>query len=72
MFWRDGCDTVIGPDGYSWIVGTHKAELAAKEMNKGMQGDDVPQPLRGGALMDERLTRKVLAALGYLPIRENC
>lgn len=72
MFWGDGCDTVIDPDGYRWMVGTHKAEPAAKEMKKGMEGDDVPQPAGAAALIDEKLIRKVLAALGYLPVRENC
>ena len=36
MFWGDRCGTVIDPDGYSWMVGTHKAEPTAKEMKKGM------------------------------------
>ncbi len=36
MFWGDRCGTVVDPDGYSWMVGTHKAEPTAKEMKKGM------------------------------------
>jgi PhnB protein len=37
MFWGDRCGTVLDPDGYSWMVGTHKAEPSAKEMKKGME-----------------------------------
>jgi PhnB protein len=37
MFWGDRCGTVIDPDGYAWMVGTHKAEPTAKEMKKGME-----------------------------------
>src|SRR6516164_2957231 len=37
MFWGDRCGTVVDPDGYTWMVGTHKAEPSAKEMKKGME-----------------------------------
>jgi PhnB protein len=37
MFWGDRCGTILDPDGYSWMVGTHKAEPSAKEMKKGME-----------------------------------
>ncbi len=36
MFWGDRCGTIVDPDGYSWMVGTHKAEPAVKEMKKKM------------------------------------
>ena len=36
MFWGDRCGTVVDPDGYTWTIGTHKAEPTAKEMKKGM------------------------------------
>lgn len=36
MFWGDRCGTVVDPDGYTWMVGTHKAEPTAKEMKKAM------------------------------------
>lgn len=36
MFWGDRCGTIVDPDGYAWMVGTHKAEPTAKEMKKGM------------------------------------
>lgn len=37
MFWGDRCGTVVDLDGYTWMVGTHKAEPTAKEMKKGME-----------------------------------
>src|SRR6266700_223869 len=37
MFWGDRCGNVVDPDGYMWMVGTHKAEPTAKEMKKGME-----------------------------------
>jgi PhnB protein len=36
MFWGDRCGTVVDPDGYTWMVGTHKAEPTPKEMKAGM------------------------------------
>jgi PhnB protein len=36
MFWGDRCGTIVDPDGYSWMVGTHKAEPTAKEMKAKM------------------------------------
>jgi uncharacterized glyoxalase superfamily protein PhnB len=44
MFWGDRCGTVVDPDGYSWMVGTHKAEPSAKEMKKGMEEMMKQQP----------------------------
>ena len=49
MFWGDGCGTVIDPDGYGSMVGAHKAEPGAKEMKKGIEGDDLQQPAQGGS-----------------------
>jgi PhnB protein len=37
MFWGDRCGNIVDPDGYAWMVGTHKAEPTAKEMKKKMQ-----------------------------------
>src|SRR3974377_917553 len=37
MFWGDRCGTVVDSDGYTWMVGTHKAEPSAKEMKKGRE-----------------------------------
>jgi PhnB protein len=36
MFWGDRCGTVVDPEGYTWMVGTHKAELTSQEMKKKM------------------------------------
>jgi PhnB protein len=44
MFWGDRCGNVVDPDGYTWMVGTHKAEPTAKEMKKGMQEMMKQQP----------------------------
>jgi len=44
MFWGDRCGTVVDPDGYSWMVGTHKAEPTSKEMKKKMLEQMRPQP----------------------------
>ncbi len=37
MFWGDRCGTIVDPDGYIWMVGTHKAEPTAREMKEKMQ-----------------------------------
>jgi len=37
MFWGDRCGTLVDPDGYIWMVGTHKAEPTPKEMDKMMR-----------------------------------
>lgn len=37
MFWGDRCGSLVDPDGYAWMVGTHKAEPSTKEMNKAMK-----------------------------------
>src|SRR5215469_14474848 len=36
MFWGDRCGTIVDPDGYTWMIGTHRAEPTAKEMKQGM------------------------------------
>jgi PhnB protein len=36
MFWGDRCGMVVDPDGYGWMVGTHKAEPTTQEMKKKM------------------------------------
>jgi len=43
-FWGDRCGTVADPDGYAWMVGTHKAEPTAKGMKKGMEEMMKQQP----------------------------
>jgi PhnB protein len=37
MFWGDRCGTVVDPDGYAWMVGTHVAEPTPQEMKKAMK-----------------------------------
>jgi len=44
MFWGDRCGTVVDPDGYTWMVGTHKAEPSPKEMQQKMQEQMRQQP----------------------------
>ena len=36
MFWGDRCGTIVDANGYSWMIGTHKAEPSAKEMKTKM------------------------------------
>jgi PhnB protein len=49
MFWGDRVGTIVDPDGYSWMIGTHKAEPTAKEMKKGMQEMMKQQPANAAA-----------------------
>jgi PhnB protein len=51
MFWGDRCATVVDLDGYTWMVGTHKAEPTAKEMKKGME-EMMKQQSAGAAAAD--------------------
>jgi PhnB protein len=37
MFWGDRCGTVVDPDGYVWMVATHKAEPTPQQMQKAMK-----------------------------------
>jgi PhnB protein len=37
MFWGDRCGTVMDPEGYIWMVATHRAELTPKEMQQKMK-----------------------------------
>ena len=43
MFWGDRCGNIVDPDGYIWMVGTHKAEPTVKEMKKMMMEQMPPQ-----------------------------
>ena len=36
MFWGDRCGTIIDPDGYKWMIATHKAEPTPAEMKKAL------------------------------------
>ena len=37
MFWGDRCGTLVDPDGYTWMIATHKAEPTPQEMKKTMK-----------------------------------
>ena len=37
MFWGDRCGTVVDPEGYAWMIGTHIAEPTPQEMKKKMK-----------------------------------
>ena len=37
MFWGDRCGAVVDPEGYTWMVATHKAEPTPKEMQQKMK-----------------------------------
>jgi PhnB protein len=51
MFWGDRCGTVVDPDGYTWMIGTHKAEPSAKEMKQKM-AEMLKQQSAGAAAAD--------------------
>ena len=44
MFWGDRCGTIVDPDGYTWMIGTHKADPTAKEMKEKMLEQMRQQP----------------------------
>jgi PhnB protein len=48
MFWGDRCGTIVDPDGYIWMIGTHRAEPTAKEMKQGMLEMMKEQPAGAG------------------------
>ena len=60
MFWGDRCGMVVDPDGYGWMVGTHKAEPTTKEMKKKM-AEQMQQP-------DGPATVAAESALTYLKL----
>ena len=44
MFWGDRCGMLVDPDGYGWMVGTHKTEPTTQEMKKKMAEQFGPKP----------------------------
>jgi PhnB protein len=50
MFWGDRCGTVVDPEGYTWMVSTHKAEPTAQEMKKKMAEQMGQQPEGAGTV----------------------
>ena len=49
MFWGDRSGTVVDPDGYTWMVATHKVEPTTKKMKKGMEEMMKQQPAGAAA-----------------------
>jgi PhnB protein len=43
MFWGDRCGAIVDPEGYVWMVATHKAEPTPKEMQQKMKEQMVSQ-----------------------------
>jgi PhnB protein len=72
MFWGDRCGTVVDPDGYPWMVGTHKAEPTAKEMKKGMLEMMRQQPTDTATAAKCILTRKDPAEHEFVRLPESC
>jgi hypothetical protein len=48
MFWGDRCGMVLDPDGYMWMVGTHRAEPTPQGMRRKMM-EQMPQQPAGTA-----------------------
>ena len=44
MFWGDRCGAVVDPDGYTWMVATHKAEPTPQEMKRKMKDQMSAKP----------------------------
>ena len=49
MFWGDRCGTVVDPEGYTWMVATHMADLTPQEMKKRMKDQMACQPVSNPA-----------------------
>jgi PhnB protein len=37
MFWGERCETVVDPEGYTWMIATHIAQPTPKEMQQKMK-----------------------------------
>jgi len=49
MFWGDRCGTVEDPEGYSWMIATHKEEPTPAEMRKRMKAQMAQQSSQAGS-----------------------
>ena len=49
MFWGDRVGTVVDPEGYTWMIGTHIAEPTPQEMNKKMKEQMAAMASQGAA-----------------------
>jgi PhnB protein len=72
MFWGDRCGTIVDPDGYTWMVGTHKAEPTAKEMKEKMLEMMRQQPAGTATAAQGIFTRKGLAEQQSVRFPESC
>jgi|SRR5579863_5477726 PhnB protein len=44
MFWGDRCGVIVDPEGYTWMIATHKAEPTPKEMQQKMKEQMASRP----------------------------
>jgi PhnB protein len=44
MFWGDRCGNIVDPDGYAWMIATHRTEPTSKELKKRMLEQMKPRP----------------------------
>ena len=52
MFWGDRTGTLIDPEGYMWMIATHKAEPTPKEMQQKMKEQMASQQAAHAASAD--------------------
>ena len=57
--WGDRCGTIVDPDGYTWMIGTHP-RLLANELKKGTEEMMKQQPASAAADDYLTITRKAL------------
>jgi len=43
MFWGDRAGTIVDPEGYTWMLATHKAEPTPAEMKKALAAQTTGQ-----------------------------
>jgi hypothetical protein len=72
-FWGDRSGAVVDPEGYAWMVGTHKAEPTLQEMKKKMTEQMGQQPGRCGnrGLSGHSLDDPLLARFGAKCLRSR-
>jgi uncharacterized glyoxalase superfamily protein PhnB len=70
MFWGDRCGAVVDPEGYAWMVGSHKAEPTLQEKNDGAIGQQPAGAVTGG-LSRHSLDDPLLAKFGVKCLRSR-
>ena len=77
MFWGDRCGKIVDPDGYSWMIGTHKTGAFDEGNEEEDVGADEParhrhrnRSLRLGRAGDPRLSRLLEGLSGHLNSRK--